>query len=60
MGKLETIAVLGLIDTIAKIGETFFDGDRKDDLDDVINALKGVFGFEPTECKGEDEDGKEG
>ncbi len=45
MSKLEGIAVLALIEAIAKVGETFFDGDRKDDFDDVLKALKEVFGF---------------
>ena len=58
MGKLETIAVLSLIEAISKIGETFFDGDRKDDLTDVLNALKGVLGLGDCEhAKEEEKDG---
>jgi hypothetical protein len=45
MSKLEGIAVIALVEAIQKIGETFFDGDRKDDVNDVLNALLDIFGL---------------
>lgn len=54
MGKLEGIAVIAIIEAFEKIGETFLDGDRKDDLKDVVNALLGVFGLDSGEEKTEE------
>jgi len=54
MGKLEGIAVIAIIEALEKIGETFLDGDRKDDLKDVVNALLGVFGLDSGEEKTEE------
>ena len=54
MGKLEGIAVVAIIRALEKIGETFLDGDRKDDLKDVVNALLGVFGLDSGEEKTEE------
>lgn len=54
MSKLEGIAVIAIIEALEKIGETFLDGDRKDDLKDVVNALLGVFGLDSGEEKTEE------
>jgi len=46
MSKLEGIVVAALIQALKEIGETFFDGDDKDNLSDIINALLGIFGLD--------------
>jgi hypothetical protein len=60
MSKLEGIAVIALVEAIQKIGETFFDGDRKDDINDVLNALLDIFGLGSDEKTCSHEEEKEG
>ena len=45
MSKLESIAILALIDAVRKVGETLVDGERHDDFNDIVNALLGLFGL---------------
>lgn len=48
MTKLESVAVVAIIEALKKIGETLLDGDRQDDFKDVVNALFGIFGVSNT------------
>jgi hypothetical protein len=45
MSKLEGIAVIALVEALQKIAETLTDGDRKDDIADVLNAFLSIIGL---------------
>lgn len=55
MGKLEVIAVVALVDALQKIAETLTDGDRKDDIADVLNAFLSIIGLGSEKCDHEKE-----
>ena len=59
MSPVTGIAIISLVEAIEKIGKTFLDGDSKDNLTDVLDALLGLFGIGSDEkCDHEEE--KEG
>jgi hypothetical protein len=51
MSRLEGIAVIALVEALQKIAETLTDGDRKDDIADVLNAFLSIIGLGSDEKK---------
>jgi len=60
MSPVAGIAIMSLVEAIEKIGKTFLDGDSKDNLTDVLDALLGLFGLGSDEKKCDAEEEKEG
>lgn len=58
MNQIAGIAVVALVNAFKEIGETFLDGDKNDDLTDILDALLGLFGLGTDDCDKEEE--KEG
>lgn len=54
MSKLEGIAVIALVDALKTIAETLTDGDRKDDISDILNAFLNIVGLGSDEKKCEE------
>ena len=56
MSPVTSIAIIGLVEAIEKIGKTFLDGDSKDNLTDVLDALLSLFNIGSDEKCGHVED----